>query len=357
MGPEPLTPAAVLQRLEEFALSVHERAYAGTHARRYVRALDAVNWCLAHRPQARLLLDIAPHLLTDLFAREFALTVNSVGAPWPARGRPRGEHLDLDLNLLHSQEHWEGFYRHDIVMMGEILEHLHASPLMVLRAVQRWVAPGGYLIVQTPNAARLWARLTLLRGINPIELPRAGTNPGHLHEYTRQELINVSREAHYEIVSLRCENDFTPEDVPAWRLALRRLAAWPCPMLRESFTLILRKPEHIVDPVLRSHRLALHLDHSALHEGTLTLAGWCADLRSQQPVQALTLEHSGVVVPHTLAVMQRADVAARFGAAALAEAGFILTARLPAGAAPAELSLHASDLFGDRVTLGVQLQH
>ncbi|MSR75578.1 MAG: methyltransferase domain-containing protein [Planctomycetes bacterium] len=345
----PRSPQEVLAHLEQFQLNAEERSYAATHSRRFVRALAAVDSCLRMRPESQRILDVAPHLLSDLLADSFAQRVNTVGAPWRARSPKlrEGEHLDFDLNTAHTQAGWEGFERHDIVMMGEILEHLHASPRMVLGCVRRWIAPGGFLVLQTPNAARLWTRLTLLRGINPFEMPRDGMDPGHFHEFTLQELLDLAAFHALEPVSITCEDDFTPQDVPRWRLLLRRAAARPSKLLRESFTLVLRKPLNAVDPVLRSRRLGLHIDRHELTGDALRVGGWAADLRASVPARALTLHVSGVDVPCTLESVSREDVATNFQKPALAEAGFILSARVPRGFQATHALVRCTDRFGD----------
>lgn len=346
---------ALLARLERLHLSDEERCYASTHARRYLRVLHAVEACLQLRPGAQALLDVAPHLLTDLLATEFPLITNTVGAPWVARApRPHGgEHLNFDLNQAHAIEGWEGFQRHDIVVLGEILEHLHASPRMVLGCVRRWIAPGGFLILQTPNAARLWARLTLLRGINPFEMPREGQDPGHMHEFTLQELLDLARYHAFEIVSITCEDDFTPQDVAPWRLALRRAVARPVRLWRESFTLVLRKPMNAVDPVVRSRRLGLHIDRYELAGDALRVAGWAADLHEATPARSLELMMDGVALPCALQLMHREDVAAKYHSAALAESGFVLSARVPTDFHASRVSVRCTDCFGDMLEVAL----
>ena len=43
----------------------------------------------------------------------------------------------------------------DIVILSEVLEHLRISPMTALREIHRILKPGGYLILTTPNIARL----------------------------------------------------------------------------------------------------------------------------------------------------------------------------------------------------------
>ena len=54
----------------------------------------------------------------------------------------------------------------DVVLMLEIIEHL-LDPVDVLRKVATLVAPNGFMIITSPNAAYLKCRLDLLRGLVP----------------------------------------------------------------------------------------------------------------------------------------------------------------------------------------------
>jgi SAM-dependent methyltransferase len=71
--------------------------------------------------------------------------------------------LDVDFHAL-AAEHANGLPRADRVLLVEVIEHLEA-PWSALRAAARAVAPGGRIVVSTPNLATLRNRLELsLRG-------------------------------------------------------------------------------------------------------------------------------------------------------------------------------------------------
>jgi SAM-dependent methyltransferase len=74
-----------------------------------------------------------------------------------------------------------------VVCAAELIEHLSPERLpSVLVEMVRVLRPGGVLVVTTPNLARLWNRLALLRGRPFLTSAtfRIGSTYGHLREYT-----------------------------------------------------------------------------------------------------------------------------------------------------------------------------
>lgn len=51
----------------------------------------------------------------------------------------------------------------DVIVYGDVLEHL-PEPLRVLVELNRWLLPGGFVVVSVPNVAHLAIRLLLLTG-------------------------------------------------------------------------------------------------------------------------------------------------------------------------------------------------
>lgn len=51
----------------------------------------------------------------------------------------------------------------DVIVYGDILEHLK-NPMVVLRDLNRYLRPGGTVIVSVPNFVHLWVRLNVLVG-------------------------------------------------------------------------------------------------------------------------------------------------------------------------------------------------
>src|SRR5690606_8260379 len=95
----------------------------------------------------------------------------------------------FDLNDAQYPDKWIDTPGMDMVVMGEVLEHLYTSPVHVFRFIASIMNPGGYLIVGTPNALAIQRRMELLVGRHPYEMIReTRDNPGHFREYTASEL-------------------------------------------------------------------------------------------------------------------------------------------------------------------------
>lgn len=74
------------------------------------------------------------------------------------------------------------------------------------------LAPGGHLLVQTPNAVALPKRLRMLAGRNPFQPMSADrAYPGHMREYTTAELVGEGRALGLEVIELRTANYFATE--------------------------------------------------------------------------------------------------------------------------------------------------
>jgi SAM-dependent methyltransferase len=80
------------------------------------------------------------------------------------------------------------------VCAAELIEHLPPEKLLTyLTEWLRVLKPKGFLIVTTPNLARLRNRLILLRGKSFLSSPitRIGSTYGHLREYTISEVVEL----------------------------------------------------------------------------------------------------------------------------------------------------------------------
>jgi SAM-dependent methyltransferase len=156
-----------------------DEGYLRTHSRRYALLLELVRGLSPRRilvvgpsHESELLRDVAP--------------VDTLG--WDDHRFPRVEgeqHHQHDLNDPAYPELGE----YDAVVCAEVVEHLLVPAETVLRRLAAALAPGGHLVLQTPNATSLPKRLRMLAGRNPYEPIRDDPgNPGHFHEYTQREL-------------------------------------------------------------------------------------------------------------------------------------------------------------------------
>lgn len=83
----------------------------------------------------------------------------------------------------------------DVVTMWHVLEHI-ARPLPQLQRVREWLAPGGRLVVEVPNAASAPART--LGPAWPAAQPDV-----HVAQYTPRALERLMQRAGYEVAVLR----------------------------------------------------------------------------------------------------------------------------------------------------------
>ena len=97
----------------------------------------------------------------------------------------------------------------ELAVLTEVIEHLPHNPVVPLEEINRVLKPGGYLIITTPNAAKLHHRLKLWAGQStsfPIsQLRQVKPDDGslyHLHnrEYTLGELAQLLEWAGLEVV-------------------------------------------------------------------------------------------------------------------------------------------------------------
>jgi SAM-dependent methyltransferase len=97
----------------------------------------------------------------------------------------------------------------DLVVAGEIIEHMVYDPMHLLVESRRVLNEGGHLLVSTPNASSLACVAKVLDGRpNPqIYWQYKKPNPldpeiGHVHEYTAAELGRTVQAAGFEISRL-----------------------------------------------------------------------------------------------------------------------------------------------------------
>jgi hypothetical protein len=121
-----------------------------------------------------------------------------------------------------------------------VIEHLAVSPRHVLRFLGSALRSGGWLVLQTPNAARVGNRLRLLAGRNPFEQLRENSlDPGHFREYTVDELLELSRETGFEPGGWLAANYFDTGSMP--NRVLRAVEPLVPRRLRGGITVWLRK--------------------------------------------------------------------------------------------------------------------
>lgn len=98
----------------------------------------------------------------------------------------------------------------DLVVAGEIIEHLTYDPMHMLLEARRVLVDGGFLLITTPNVGSITSVAKTLNGHDNPQIfflykrPVAGQEQeiGHVREYTAYELGETVKAAGFEVVQL-----------------------------------------------------------------------------------------------------------------------------------------------------------
>jgi SAM-dependent methyltransferase len=137
----------------------------------------------------------------------------------------------------------------DLVIAGEVIEHLAYDPMHLLLECRRVLVEGGFLLVTTPNVGSITSVAKTLDGRDNPQIfflykrPRPGEPPeiGHMREYTAHEIgeavklagFEISRlfttfdpefASHLPLLKFLRENDYSTENrgEQTWCLAIKR---------------------------------------------------------------------------------------------------------------------------------------
>lgn len=135
----------------------------------------------------------------------------------------------------------------DMVMVFNMLEHLHDSPRGMLIGLLELVRSEGFLLITVPNAVNVRKRLAVVRGrtnMPPFDDFFWSTPPwrGHVREYVKDDLERLVRHLGLETVELRSYHHML------WKLprAVRPVYTCLCAVFegwRDSWLLVARKPK------------------------------------------------------------------------------------------------------------------
>jgi SAM-dependent methyltransferase len=115
------------------------------------------------------------------------------------------DHFDVERHTFpYPDEHF------DLVIAGEIIEHLVHDPMHMLLEARRVLRDGGFLLITTPNVGSITSVSKTLDGHdNPqvfflYKRPLAGEEEeiGHVREYTAYELGEIVKAAGFEVQKL-----------------------------------------------------------------------------------------------------------------------------------------------------------
>jgi 2-polyprenyl-3-methyl-5-hydroxy-6-metoxy-1,4-benzoquinol methylase len=133
----------------------------------------------------------------------------------------------------------------DMIMLNDVIEHLHESPKDILLSLLDLLKDDGVLFITVPNAGNIKKRLSLLMG--GTNLPSfesyywyPGLWRGHIREYVHNDLIELSNFLDLE-VELIYGCDHMLENVPTWLLPLYKFVTRFFPKWKDSWVLVARK--------------------------------------------------------------------------------------------------------------------
>ena len=135
----------------------------------------------------------------------------------------------------------------DMLMMHDVLEHLHDSPRSLLIALMDLVRPEGYLFVTVPNAVNIRKRLRVVLGkTNMPSFEQYYWYPdpwrGHVREYVRDDLVQLSEYLSLDVEELRgCHYMIQKKRLPGFLEQAYRGVTWAFPGLRDTWLLVAKK--------------------------------------------------------------------------------------------------------------------
>ncbi len=135
----------------------------------------------------------------------------------------------------------------DMIMLNDVMEHIHDSPREIMNALVNGLKTGGYIFISVPNLANIRKRIDLLRG--HTNLPRynlyywyKGPWRGPQREYVRGDLISLCDNLSLEIVEIYTVHhmlqNLSSKLHPIYKLATSIFPDW-----RDTWVLIARKPQ------------------------------------------------------------------------------------------------------------------
>jgi hypothetical protein len=231
-------------------LNEESKKYIEFHARRYAYLLGIVEKIRNAMPARQIrMMDIGPSFFTELlharFSDDAVVTLGYDSAESRGGHFPLGTNYDknslftFDLNEAQYPDKWVKIPPCELAIMAEVIEHLYTAPTLVLNFINSFLCSGGYLIIQTPNAAALSKRLELLFGSNPYDMIReTRDNPGHFREYTKNELAAIARKSGFKPHHSEYKNYFV---FGSFKRAYNFVQALLPPSMKDGITVILQK--------------------------------------------------------------------------------------------------------------------
>jgi SAM-dependent methyltransferase len=180
--------------------------------------------------------------------------IDDLRDPWHLQGDNRAKivafakEMGIDLQVTDRVTLSSQLRRFDLVILADVLEHLHRSPRTLLTDLLEALKPEGYLLITVPNAANVRKRLAILRGktnLPPFDQFYWSEGPwrGHVREYTKDDLTALASYLGLQTLELRSTHHML-DKVPKHMKRVYRALTVLCPGWRDSWVLLAQKPPH-----------------------------------------------------------------------------------------------------------------
>lgn len=203
-----LTEKNIRTYFRDWNLDKESREYLNYHSKRYVFLLEEINKIIANNTEFDIL-DIGSAYQTELIRNNYPRTKVDTMGFYDNKfiARQNDNHYEINLNEITTLKLDK---KYDLIILAEVIEHLHIAPQIILNYLHSILKDKGTLLIQTPNACSLWKRISIILGRNPYEMIRenSANNPGHFREYTIKEIQNLTIQCNYKIVDLQVKNYF-----------------------------------------------------------------------------------------------------------------------------------------------------
>ncbi len=154
---------------------------------------------------------------------------------------------DIDFRLASNNSFPFEKHSFDMVMLHDVIEHLHDSPRELLNDLIELIKPNGYLFITVPNAVNIRKRISVLLG--KTNLPPfdnyywyPGAWRGHVREYVKGDLQQMAKFLNLEIVEL-CSCHHMLKVVPWMIRPIYRFLTNFFPGWRDSWLLLAKIPD------------------------------------------------------------------------------------------------------------------
>lgn len=135
----------------------------------------------------------------------------------------------------------------DMVMLNDVMEHIHDSPRELLNALVSGLKPGGLLFITVPNLANIRKRIDLMRGRTNLAnfdlyYWYRGTWRGPQREYVRGDLVSLAANLRMDIVELTTVHHML-QNLPSPLHPVYKALTKVFPDWRDTWLFVARKPQ------------------------------------------------------------------------------------------------------------------